>query len=119
LEAVVAAGMRRRRDVVDTRREQRLPVCVVAVHRLERGHAVLDAQKPRDFVVRQDEHWSCRSRAWTRAVIASFTGAAAPMPRPTRGIEPLMTSISLFRPAIRSRSTEGRESGILEANSRV
>src|SRR5689334_17535633 len=119
LEAVVAVGTRRWRDVVHARREQGLAIRVVPVHRLERGHAVLDAEEPRDLVVRQDEHWSWRSRAWTRAVIAWFTGAAAPTSRPTRGIEPLITSISLFRPAIRSSSTEGRAPGILEANSRV
>ena len=63
LEAVVAARMRRRRDVVHARRKQRLPVRVVAVHRLERGHAPFDGEKPRDFVVAQDKHWSWRSFA--------------------------------------------------------
>ena len=56
LEGVVRLGMRIRDDVVDARREEDALRGDVAVHRLERRHALLDAEEPGDLFVAEDEH---------------------------------------------------------------
>ena len=59
------------------------------------------------------------ARALTSAVTVSLTGAATPTSRPTRGIAPLMKSISSRRPASKSSSIDGFAPGIFEPKSRT